>query len=195
MLVEKLREVRPNYIHYNIDDLFVTHGHTVVRLPPYHPTLNPIEEVWGVLKRRVAAENVTQSDKDLIALISKHFAETNASLWYNCCQKTKAAEQNFIANSLNVDREEEITTTEEFEIEATEAAGDVSESEDDNSELQSSSSNGSDSESETTETATEGSETDYDNSFNKNQSTSTDNDDKLMDFEADIPVVQIFKST
>ncbi|XP_052124354.1 uncharacterized protein LOC113215480 [Frankliniella occidentalis] len=32
---------------YEIDELANSHGHTVLRLPPYHCELNPIELVWG----------------------------------------------------------------------------------------------------------------------------------------------------
>lgn len=29
---------------FKVDSLFSEHGHTVLRLPPYHPELNPIEK-------------------------------------------------------------------------------------------------------------------------------------------------------
>lgn len=32
---------------YTIDNTITSAGHTVIRLPPYHPDLNPIELVWG----------------------------------------------------------------------------------------------------------------------------------------------------
>jgi transposase len=32
---------------------------TVLRLPTYHPDLNPIEKIWGIVKARIAAKNVT----------------------------------------------------------------------------------------------------------------------------------------
>ena len=38
---------------YVIDEMAKTHGHEVLRLPPYHCHLNPIELAWGVLKQRV----------------------------------------------------------------------------------------------------------------------------------------------
>ena len=34
---------------------------TVLRLPQFHPDLNPIEQIWGIVKTRIAAKNVTLS--------------------------------------------------------------------------------------------------------------------------------------
>lgn len=38
---------------YKIDQLIFSFGHDVIRLPPYHPDLNPIELVWGAIKGQV----------------------------------------------------------------------------------------------------------------------------------------------
>ena len=38
---------------YAIDEMAAQHGHIVLRLPPYHCVLNPIEFVWSQLKRKV----------------------------------------------------------------------------------------------------------------------------------------------
>lgn len=35
---------------YRTDELLKTSGHTVLRIPPYHPDLNPIELVWADIK-------------------------------------------------------------------------------------------------------------------------------------------------
>ncbi|CAH2101814.1 unnamed protein product [Euphydryas editha] len=46
---------------YAIDELLRQHNHEVVRLPPYHCDLNPIEKIWSLAKRRVADKNVAQA--------------------------------------------------------------------------------------------------------------------------------------
>lgn len=48
---------KPEPVYY-IDELLGEHGHTVIRLPPYHCDLNPIELVWAMVKKRIAEENV-----------------------------------------------------------------------------------------------------------------------------------------
>lgn len=52
-LVEILRRHKPESI-YEIDTILSTHGHKVIRLPPYHCDMNPIEMIWGILKSKVA---------------------------------------------------------------------------------------------------------------------------------------------
>ena len=44
---------------YTIDEIALEHGHMVLRLPPYHSELNPIELIWGQIKHFVARENKT----------------------------------------------------------------------------------------------------------------------------------------
>lgn len=41
---------------HQIDDLIRSAGHEVLRLPPYHPDLNPIENIWGIENRECRAE-------------------------------------------------------------------------------------------------------------------------------------------
>lgn len=47
---------------FEIDELLGSHGHTVVRLPPYHCDLNPIELIWGIAKNKIASRNVGSID-------------------------------------------------------------------------------------------------------------------------------------
>lgn len=46
----------PNFL---LDDLLEEHGHKVLRLPPYHPELNPIEKIWATVKNWVGQHNTT----------------------------------------------------------------------------------------------------------------------------------------
>ncbi|KAH9638425.1 hypothetical protein HF086_007732 [Spodoptera exigua] len=53
---------QPTYV---VDELLKRHNHEVLRLPPYHCDLNPIEKIWSLVKRRVAEKNVDQDPKKL----------------------------------------------------------------------------------------------------------------------------------
>lgn len=44
---------------FKSDEIITKAGHTVLRLPPYHPDLNPIEMIWGAVKNAIASRNVT----------------------------------------------------------------------------------------------------------------------------------------
>jgi transposase len=42
-----------------------SYGHKVLRLPSYHPELNPIEKIWASVKNWVAVHNTTFKLKDV----------------------------------------------------------------------------------------------------------------------------------
>jgi transposase len=48
-------------------------GHTVIRLPPYHCELNPIELVWSQVKGYVARNNTTFKMEDVRRLVYEAF--------------------------------------------------------------------------------------------------------------------------
>jgi transposase len=37
-----------------IDEIAAENGHKIIRTPPYHPELQPIETCWGVVKNEIA---------------------------------------------------------------------------------------------------------------------------------------------
>ena len=46
--------IKANNRIYKIDTILAEHCHTVLRLPPYHPELNPIELIWAAVKNWIA---------------------------------------------------------------------------------------------------------------------------------------------
>nr|CAH7759611.1 unnamed protein product [Callosobruchus chinensis] len=48
---------KPRYKTYEIDKIMTEAGHSVLRLPPYHPDLDPIELLWAFLKQYVAEKD------------------------------------------------------------------------------------------------------------------------------------------
>jgi transposase len=65
---------KPQYETSAIDCLLAEHRHTVIRLPPYHPDLNSIEKIWGIVKTRRAAKNVIFKLQDGQQLAQQNFA-------------------------------------------------------------------------------------------------------------------------
>ena len=51
-LLDLCRRNAPAEKAYKIEDLVRKHGRgiSILRLPPYHPELNPIELIWGNIK-------------------------------------------------------------------------------------------------------------------------------------------------
>jgi len=52
-LVEILNKIAPEPT-YELDVIARKHGHELIRTPPYHPELQPIEICWGVVKNHIA---------------------------------------------------------------------------------------------------------------------------------------------
>nr|CAH7768318.1 unnamed protein product [Callosobruchus chinensis] len=57
-LYSLIKIYKPRYKTYEIDKIMTEAGHSVLRIPPYHPDLNPMELVWAALKQYVAERNV-----------------------------------------------------------------------------------------------------------------------------------------
>lgn len=93
MLYDLVKINKPEPV-YEIDELLSEHGHTVVRLPPYHCDLNPIELIWSLAKRKVAAQNV--GSRDIKQLTEEAFASITPADWKSCCDHVKKIEMEYI---------------------------------------------------------------------------------------------------
>ncbi|XP_045455122.1 uncharacterized protein LOC123664648 [Melitaea cinxia] len=66
---------------YIVDELLKQHGHEVLRLPPYHCDLNPIEYIWNLTKQRVADKNIDQSERQIETLTKEAIASITTEDW------------------------------------------------------------------------------------------------------------------
>lgn len=83
-LLELVRRVRYQYEEYRIDRLAAQHNHTVLRLPPYHCELNPIENIWGQIKGYVSAENRTFKMDECEKLTQEGIFRITPEQWKKC---------------------------------------------------------------------------------------------------------------
>jgi transposase len=56
------------------DSLLARYGHVALRLPHYHPELNPIEKMWTIVKNWVSMKNVTFQLQDVRKLEEEKFS-------------------------------------------------------------------------------------------------------------------------
>lgn len=86
-LLDIIKRNRPIYEKYKIDKLFEAEGHAVLRLPPYHPDLNPIENIWGILKNVVADKNTTFKLKAVVKILNEELDdEKYVNYWRAACR-------------------------------------------------------------------------------------------------------------
>lgn len=79
--VKPRREVYDKYV---CDEMAKGYGMTVLRLPPYHCELNPIELVWGQVKNEVGCKNTTFKLQDVKRLLIEALGNVTPSAWQNC---------------------------------------------------------------------------------------------------------------
>ena len=85
-LMELVKFNRERLLIYKIDEIFNNAGHSVLRLPPYHPDFNPIENIWSIVKQRVANRNVTYKIPDLLSITYEEFAKITCEDWRKACR-------------------------------------------------------------------------------------------------------------
>lgn len=88
-----------------VDELLQKHNHTALRLPPYHPDLNPIEMIWSIVKGHVGKHNVTFKVNDVITLCERKFADMSESDWKPLCDKVKRVESEYWDREVIIDEE------------------------------------------------------------------------------------------
>ncbi|XP_076678743.1 uncharacterized protein LOC143374475 [Andrena cerasifolii] len=82
-LLDEVRRIKPNYDKYVIDEFAKTTGRTILRLPPYHCDLNPIELAWAVVKGHVKANNKTFHLADVKRLLVQGVEKATPEMWAN----------------------------------------------------------------------------------------------------------------
>lgn len=116
---------KPYYKMYKIDAIFAEAGHSVLRLPPYHPDLNPIELIWGLMKHNIAKENITFTTDSVMKLVEETCASITKEDWLNRCEHCKKIEQEYLALEPAIDN-----LTEHFVINVNDDTGSDDDSDD-----------------------------------------------------------------
>ena len=78
-------------MQYEFDIMMKLKGHDVLRLPPYHPELNPIELIWAAMKNSVANHNTSFAYATKLA--REKFAAMGVADWEPICQRVIRVEE------------------------------------------------------------------------------------------------------
>ncbi|KOB70671.1 Uncharacterized protein OBRU01_14843 [Operophtera brumata] len=112
---------------YKIDGILNENNHPVMRLPPYHPDLNPLEMVWAALKDYVAGKTA-RSVEAAKQLVHQKIIEINDEVSV-LCKKTKSTEEEYSQSDVVID-----TLTDEITIHVSDNESDDETDEDSGSE-------------------------------------------------------------
>lgn len=94
-LIDQVEQLRPRYNTYVIDEYAKSKDIIVLRLPPYHFELNPIELAWASVKNYVRMSNTTFKLKDVQELLVKGVEHVTPEMWTNFIRHTIKEEDKF----------------------------------------------------------------------------------------------------
>ncbi|XP_045774093.1 uncharacterized protein LOC123873329 [Maniola jurtina] len=102
-LYNLIKKYKDRFKKFNIDAILNEAGHSVLRLPPYHPDLNPIEMAWSQIKGYVACKNVTWNLTHITELVHEKVNLMGAAEWGKLCTKVKEIEADYCKSDHVVD--------------------------------------------------------------------------------------------
>jgi hypothetical protein len=104
MLKEELYELCARFApkpEYLIDKVANKYGHSILRTPPYHPELQPIETCWAVVKNHVAKYNDCTMKK-VHLLLDEGFQKVTAKTFQKIIKKVRNQEDEFWEDDTNL---------------------------------------------------------------------------------------------
>jgi transposase len=101
-LVEMLAKLAPAPT-YALDELAAEHGHEILRTPPYHPELQPIETCWAVVKNQIARKNKCTM-AHLLEQLDDAFTSVTEETCSGLIKKVRKVEDNFWTEDMRLDR-------------------------------------------------------------------------------------------
>src|SRR3954452_12267471 len=96
---ELYEQARDNPIYKGtpvVTTIAAEYGFRIEWLPPYHPTLNPIEEAWGIVKGYIANNNDGKNFNKVRDLIFEGFSKVNSEIWTKLVNRTYTNENAFM---------------------------------------------------------------------------------------------------
>ena len=100
-LIAALKKIAPLPV-YEVDELTKKQGHEILRTPPYHPELQPIELCWGVVKNHIA-RNCDFTLSNLKIQLENGFDRVDALTCQKIIKKIKAKENEFWNEDMHLD--------------------------------------------------------------------------------------------
>lgn len=101
-LVEMLAKLAPAPT-YALDELAAEHGHEILRTPPYHPELQPIETCWAVVKNQIARKNKCTM-AHLLEQLDDAFTSVTKETCSGLIKKVRKVEDKFWTEDMRLDR-------------------------------------------------------------------------------------------
>jgi transposase len=102
-LVDILTKIVPQPT-YKLDEIAIEQGHEVLRTPPYHPELQPIETCWGIVKNEIA-RNCDFTMNNLIRQLESAFDKVTTKTCAGLIRKIREIEDAFWRDDAALDEQ------------------------------------------------------------------------------------------
>jgi transposase len=102
-LVEILIRVGPQPT-YVLDEIAIEQGHEILRTPPYHPELQPIETCWRIVKNEIA-RNCDFTMDNLILQLERAFDKVTSKTCAGLIRKIRDVEDAFWRDDAALDEQ------------------------------------------------------------------------------------------
>ncbi len=87
---------------YVLDEIAAEYGHEILRTPPYHPELQPIEICWAVLKNQIA-RNCDFTMNNLLVQLEEAFGSVTQKTCTGAINKVREIEDKFWSEDIQMD--------------------------------------------------------------------------------------------
>lgn len=94
-LLEIAKRLKPLYDKFVIDMIAHQYDKKVLRLPPYHSELNPIEMAWPVVKSHMKSNNKTCKLSDVQNRLLESVEKVTKKMWTKFIKHTEKVEEQF----------------------------------------------------------------------------------------------------
>ncbi|XP_015380395.1 PREDICTED: uncharacterized protein LOC107174087 [Diuraphis noxia] len=128
-LLEEAEQFRTVCEKYVIDELAKENNKIVLRIPPYHSELNPIELAWSFVKQHVKTNNTTFTLTDVQKLLHEGVERVTPLMWKNYINHVIKVEDKFFELDFIIDELLEAELAEPSALHIVTLSGDVSDSE------------------------------------------------------------------
>jgi len=128
-LLEEAEQFRTICEKYVIDELAKENNKIVLRIPPYHSELNPIELAWSSVKQHVKTNNTTFKLTDVQKLLHEAVERITPQMWKNYVNHIIKIEDKFFELDFIIDELLEAEFPEPNALHIVTLSGDISDSE------------------------------------------------------------------
>jgi transposase len=86
---------KQDLVEYSLDKIMKEYGHSVLRLPPYHPDFNPIENIWSQIKGYVSKRNINMNMTTVKLLVQEKINMIGPDIWAKVCDHAIKCENEY----------------------------------------------------------------------------------------------------